>query len=167
MQGACNILKRYTLVKQMVTFTYKTSECNEIENTLKLADLVTFLNNISSKVKKILCLVHKQSEKTMLMLLIVLWNVATTFSNFQEGWAGGVHRFFPLYTTIQSLIPMLYSVLRQCGLCCVVRSSWAMMTLTNTYKVEDWVRWVLRWLIRPILALKDSGHMLDRSEKRL
>ena len=33
------------------------------------------------------------------------------------------------------------------------------MTLTNTYKLEDWVRWVLRCLIRPILALKDRPHV--------
>ena len=35
------------------------------------------------------------------------------------------------------------------------------MTLTNTYKLEDWVRWVLRWLIRPtcILALKNWPHV--------
>ncbi len=49
----------------------------------------------------------------------------------------------------------------------VVHPSRAMMTLTNTYKLEDWVRWVLRWLIRPILALKDWLHVEQTREESI
>ena len=49
----------------------------------------------------------------------------------------------------------------------VVRPSRAMMTLTSTYKLGDWVRWVLRWLIRPILALKDRPHVEQTSEESI
>ena len=47
-----------------------------------------------------------------------------------------------------------------------------MMTLTkppgqNPYKLDHWVRWVLRWLIRPILALNDRPHVGQTREESI
>ena len=35
----------------------------------------------------------------------------------------------------------------------------------NTYKLEDWVRWVLRWLIKPILVLNERPHVGQTREE--
>ena len=57
--------------------------------------MVNFATNISSKVKIFVSHLYicSQLEKTMLMLLIVLLNVVTQFSNFQEGILLILHRF--------------------------------------------------------------------------
>ena len=47
----------------------------------------------------------------------------------------------------------------------VVRPSRAMMTSTNNYVLEDRVLWVLRWLIRPILALHERPHVGQTREE--
>ncbi len=50
-------------------------------------EMVTFPTNISAKVKNFKYLVCTQLEKIMSMLLIVLQNMITTFSNFHEGFS--------------------------------------------------------------------------------
>ena len=78
------------------------SEIIEKWTSLQLADMVTFPTIHPRWKNANMYLICKQFEKAMLTLLIVLWIVVVTFSNFQEGFSlisPKLHSFCVCYFT--------------------------------------------------------------------
>ncbi len=93
----------------------------------------------------------------------VRWTKLDVLEEYPTSWhiLGLVKR----HHMVSQLIDIYYQACCCLLLLFVHREQW--WPWQNPYKLEDWVWWVLRWLIRPILALNDQPHVGQTREESI